>query len=60
MGKSSSSLPFIRIQTQDKKVDHEPRRRKRARTIKDFEMYSVEDPKDLTKALYSVDANLWQ
>ena len=26
----------------------------------DFEMYNVEDPKDLTEALSSVDANLWQ
>ena len=37
-------------------------RSKRARTIKDFgedfEMYNVEDPKDLTEALSSVDANL--
>ncbi|KAA0043297.1 putative Polyprotein [Cucumis melo var. makuwa] len=52
------------IQTQDKEVDPEPRRSKRARTVEnfeeDFEMYNVEDPKDLTKALSSGDANLWQ
>ena len=33
---SSSSLPLVRIQTQDKEVDPEPRRIKRARIIKDF------------------------
>ncbi|KAA0046026.1 putative Polyprotein [Cucumis melo var. makuwa] len=53
-----------RIQTQDKEVDPEPRRSKRARTVKDFgedfEVYNVEDSKDLTEALSSVDANLWQ
>ncbi|KAL0559604.1 hypothetical protein IC582_004219 [Cucumis melo] len=63
-GSSSNSLPSIRIQTQDKEVDPEPRRNKRAKTVKDFgedfEMYNVEDPKDLTEALSSVDANLWQ
>ncbi|KAL0540288.1 hypothetical protein IC582_024522 [Cucumis melo] len=52
-GSSSSSLPSIRIQTQDKEVDPEPRRSKRARTVKDlredFEMYNVEDPEDLTE-----------
>ena len=61
---SLSSLPLIRIQTQEKEVDIEPKRRKRAGTIKDFgedfQMYNVEDPKNLTKALSSVDANLWQ
>ena len=63
-GSSWNNLPSIRIQTQDKEVDLEPRRSKRARAIKDFgedfEMYNVEDPKDLTKALSSVDATLWQ
>ncbi|KAL0545202.1 hypothetical protein IC582_020351 [Cucumis melo] len=63
-GLSSSSLPSIRIQTQDKEVDPELRRSKRAITIKDFgedfEMYNVEDPKDLTEALSSIDVNLWQ
>ncbi|TYJ98000.1 hypothetical protein E5676_scaffold487G00230 [Cucumis melo var. makuwa] len=52
------------IQSQDKEVDPKPRRSKRARTVKDFgedfETYNVEDPKDLTEALSSVDANLWQ
>ena len=52
------------IQTQDKEVDPELRRSKRPRTIKDFgedfEMYNVEDPKNLTEALSSIDANLWQ
>ena len=56
-GSSSSSLPSIRIQTQDKEVDHEPKRSKRASTIKDFgqdfEMYNKEDPKDLTEVLSS-------
>ncbi|KAA0065666.1 retrotransposon protein, putative, Ty1-copia subclass [Cucumis melo var. makuwa] len=49
---------------QDKEVDLEPRRSKRTGTIKDFgeviEMHNVEDPKDLTEALSSVDVNLWQ
>ena len=39
-------------------------RSKRARTIKDFgedfEMYNVEDPKDLAKVWSSASANLWQ
>ncbi|TYK00361.1 putative Polyprotein [Cucumis melo var. makuwa] len=59
----SGAAPYW-IQTLDKKVDPEPRRSKRARIVKDFgkdfEMYNVEDPKDLTEALSSVDANLWQ
>ena len=62
-GSSSSSLPSVRIQTQDKEVDPERRRSKGARTIKyfrkDFEIYNVEYPKDLTEALSS-EANLWQ
>ncbi|KAA0063255.1 Retrovirus-related Pol polyprotein from transposon TNT 1-94 [Cucumis melo var. makuwa] len=64
-GSSSSSLPSVRIQFQDKELDLKPRRSKRVRVAndfgEDFEMYNVkEDPKDLTKALFSVDANLWQ
>ena len=55
----------VRIQTQDKEVDPKPWRRKRVRNTKDFgedlEMNNVEeDPKDPTKALSTVDANLWQ
>ena len=62
---SSSSLPSIRIQTQDKEGDFKPRRTKKGRTTKyfrkDFEMYKVQDdPNDLREALSSVDANLWQ
>lgn len=61
-GSSFSSLPSIKIQTQDKEVDSELRRTKRVRTTKDFredfEMYSnVEDPKDLTEALSLVDVS---
>ena len=60
---SSSSLPSVKIQSQDKEVDPEPRRSKRMRTTKvfgiDFEMYNVEeDPKTLTKALSLVNVNL--
>ena len=63
-GSLISSSPSVRIQTKDKKIDLEPRKSKRARTIKyfgeDFEMYILEDPKDLTEVLSSVDVNLWK
>ena len=63
-GSSSSSLPSIRIQSQDKGLDPKLRRSKRVRIAndfgEDFEMYNVEeDPKDLIKAFSSVDVNLW-
>ena len=64
-GSNSSSLSSVRIQSPNNELDPEPRRSKRVRIAnnfrEDFEMYNVkEDPKDLTKAFFSVDANLWQ